>query len=248
MPTNDNNFVVFGAIEGKWLSVGGPQGRLGHPLSNETPTFDGVGRYQNFQNGIVSWRPETGAHIVLGLIGTRWLQIGREQFGYPITDETTTPDGRGRFNHFRSFRPNGSSDSSIYWLAETVAHEVVGAIRNKWASVGWEKSTLGYPVDHETPTFDGVGRFQNFQGGIVSWRAETGAYIVRGLVAARWLQIGREQFGYPITDEASTPDGRGRFNHFRAFRANGSIIGDSSIYWLAETGAHEVVGAIRNKW
>jgi uncharacterized protein with LGFP repeats len=250
MPTNDNGFVVFGAIEGKWLATGGPQGRLGHPLSNETPTFDRVGRYQNFQGGIIAWRPETSAHIVWGLIGARWLQIGREQFGYPTTDESTTPDGIGKYNHFRAFRPDGSviGDSSIYWTSATGAHEIFGAIRDKWASVGWETSRLGYPLANEQALPDGHGRAQNFQGGVISWRLETAAHIVWGSIEARWLQLSREQFGYPITDEMTAPDGRGKYNHFRAFKPDGSVLGESSIYWLPETGAHEVYGAIRDKW
>jgi hypothetical protein len=184
MPTNVDGFVVFGAIEEKWLSLGGLEGILGPPFSNETSsTFDNIGRFQNFQGGIVSWHPQIGAYEVHGLILEHWLKLGREQFGYPITDETSTLDGRGRFNHFRVFRPDGSvaGDSSIYWTQEQYlnqeigAHEIFGGIRDKWASMGWEASPLGYPVDHEVPTPDGVGRRQDFQKGMISWYPETGA-------------------------------------------------------------------------
>ena len=179
MTTNVDGFVVFGAIEEKWLSFGGVGGLLGRPVSNETPTFDGVGRFQNFQKGIVSWnpRPEMGAHVVWGLIGERWLQIGRERFGYPLTDETPTADGRGRFNHFRAFRPDGSfiGESSIFWLPETGAHEIYGAIRDKWASMDWDRSPLGYPIRAERDRRDGPGREQQFQHGRMVWSAATGA-------------------------------------------------------------------------
>jgi uncharacterized protein with LGFP repeats len=252
MTTNIDGFVVFGGIEQKWISIGGANGNLGHPVSNETPTSDGRGRFQNFRGGIVSWnpRPEMGAHVVWGLIAERWLQIGREQFGYPLTDETPTADGRGRFNHFRAFNPDGSfkGESSIFWLPDTGAHEIYGAIRDKWASLDWDRSPLGYPIGPEQPTFDNVGRFQNFQGGIISWHPATGAHAIYGAIGERWLQTGREQFGYPITDETPTADGRGRFNHFRAFKPDGSLIGESSIFWLPEVGAHEIFGAIRDKW
>lgn len=183
MPTNVDGFVVFGAIEEKWLSLGGLQGALGHPVSNETPTFDGMGRFQNFQRGIVSWnpRPEMGAHVVWGLIGERWLQIGREQFGYPLTDETPTSDGRGRFNHFRAFNPDGSfiGESSIFWLPETGAHEVYGAIRDFWAQQGWDASNVGYPINAEHDRSDGPGREQQFQNGRIVWSPDTGAFFGR---------------------------------------------------------------------
>ena len=51
--------------------------------------------------------------------------------GYPVTDETITPDGRGRYNHFQY--------GSIYWTPFTAAHETHGAIRERWASLGWDK-------------------------------------------------------------------------------------------------------------
>jgi hypothetical protein len=62
--------------------------------------------------------------------------------GYPTTDETGTPDGVGRFNHF-------FNSGSIYWTPATNAWSIHGAIRAKWASMGWERSCLGYPVSDE---------------------------------------------------------------------------------------------------
>ena len=46
---------------------------------------------------------------------------------------------------------------------------------NKWASLGWERSFLGYPLTDETGTPDGVGRYNHFQGGSVYWTPGTGA-------------------------------------------------------------------------
>ena len=182
MTTNVDGFVLFGGIEEKWLSFGGLQGVLGHPVSNENPTFDGKGRFQNFQGGIISWnpRPEMGAHVVWGSIGGRWLQIGREQFGYPLTDETPTADRRGRFNHFRAFRPDGSfiGESSIFWLPKIGAHEIYGAIRDKWASMDWDRSPLGYPINAERDRSDGPGREQPFQFGRIVWSPDTGAQAI----------------------------------------------------------------------
>ena len=85
--------------------------------------------------------------------------------GYPTTDETGTPDGVGRFNHF-------SNSGSIYWTPSTGAWSVHGAIRSKWASMGWERSCLGYPVSDEF-AIPG-GRQSNFQGGLISFSFATG--------------------------------------------------------------------------
>jgi uncharacterized protein with LGFP repeats len=108
---------------------------------------------------------------VIGDIRDKWISLGGPQsfLGNPLTDETPTPDGRGRFNHFEG--------GSIYWTPTTGAHEVHGAIRDKWASMGWERSSLGYPLSDETPTSDGVGRFNNFQRGQIAWSPAKGAVV-----------------------------------------------------------------------
>jgi hypothetical protein len=69
----------------------------------------------------------------------------------------------------------GKPDSSIYWKAEGQAHEVYGAIRDRWAKRGWEASPLGYPLGAERDRSDGPGREQVFAHGRIIWSAEQGA-------------------------------------------------------------------------
>ena len=166
---------AIGAIGAKWATVGKQLGPLGNPTSVETPTFDGVGRWQQFKAGIISWHPETGAHIVWGKIGERWLELGREQFGYPITDEVWTLDGRGRANHFRAVQFANKPLASIYWSPESGAHEIYGAIREKWIELGAEQSSLGYPLSPEQKLAD--ERVQRFQGGSLFWTPRMGVVI-----------------------------------------------------------------------
>lgn len=168
-----SNSDVFGAIEQKWLQLAA--GPMGAAVGPETPTFDGVGRAQSFQGGIISWHPTIGANGVWGAIGGRWHGIGREQFGYPITDERPTADGRGRFNHFRAVQIPGRPESSIHWSAETGAFETFGAIRAKWASMGWEQSHLRYPISPEQD--HNGGRIQRFQGGSLFWTPQAGVVV-----------------------------------------------------------------------
>ena len=63
--------------------------------------------------------------------------------GYPTTDETGTPDGVGRFNHFA-----GDGGSSIYWTPRTGAWSIHGGIRARWASMGG-RGRLGCPITDE---------------------------------------------------------------------------------------------------
>jgi uncharacterized protein with LGFP repeats len=82
-----------------------------------------------------------------------------------VSDELVTPDGVGRYNHFER--------GSIYWTPKTGAYEVHGAIRDKWASLGWERGKLGYPTSDEFQS--GAYRRSNFQHGFIRWSKEKGA-------------------------------------------------------------------------
>lgn len=105
---------------------------------------------------------------VTGAIRDKWIQLGAATsfLGEPLTDESPTPDGIGRFNHFQG--------GSIYWTLGTGAHdEVHGAIRDKWASMGFERSFLRYPTSDEEDAPG--GRISHFEGGSITWTQEGGA-------------------------------------------------------------------------
>ncbi|WP_167467821.1 choice-of-anchor D domain-containing protein [Arthrobacter oryzae] len=221
--------------------AGDPRSALGRSLTLEYAVADG--KCQDYARGIICWSPATGVHSVGGGIYGSYQAAGGAAgaLGFPTTDETATPDGVGRYNHF-----SGSGGSSIYWSPKTGAHWIKGAIRTKWASLGWEKGPLGYPITDESASPDGVGRYNHFSGAAgnsIYWSPQTGAHWVAGAIRTKWAALGWETgpLGYPTTDEKATPSGVGRYNHFSG--ANGN-----SIYWSPQTGAHWVTGAIRAKW
>ncbi|KHF44425.1 MAG: PQQ-dependent sugar dehydrogenase [Saccharomonospora viridis] len=168
---------VHGPIAEKYVELGGHK-RFGPPTTDQTVTPDGRGRFNHFLGTpytravSVYWTPETGAHAVWGEIRKRWaaLRWERGPLGYPTTDESRTPDGIGRYNHF-------SKGGSVYWTPRTGAHAVYGAIRRHWASLGWERSYLGYPVSSEYSVTG--GRRNDFQGGYIEWRAATDRTVDR---------------------------------------------------------------------
>lgn len=163
-------------IDDKYSSLGGPGGFLGRPIDEgagdrEMDTADGRGRVRDYEGGSIYWTQQTGAHEVHGAIRIKWAQLGGERgfLGFPTTDETVTPDRRGRFNHFQG--------GSIYWTPETGAHEVHGAILGKWANLGWERSRMGYPISDEKTPPNGHGRYSEFEGGHILWTPEGGTEV-----------------------------------------------------------------------
>ncbi len=225
-------FDLSSPIDAKHAALGGDAGLLGPPIGAETQLVGG--RFRAYRAGSIYWTPGAGAFEVHGAVLARWGSFGWETglLGYPLTDETGTPDRVGRFNHFQG--------GSIYWTPTTGAWEVHGSIRGTWSALGWETGPLGYPITNELPTPDRVGRFNHFQRGSIYWTPTTGAQEVRGAIRERWSLLGWETsaLGYPTTNELTTPDRVGRFNHFQV----------GSIYWTPTTGAQEVRGAIRDVW
>jgi aldose sugar dehydrogenase len=128
--------------------------------------------YQNFTEGAIYWKQGIGAHAVHGNIYDKWKELGLERsfLGYPITDNRPTPWKDASFNGFEG--------GAIYWSPLTGAHEVHGAIYEKWKSMGLERSFLGYPITDERPLEEGKGSVSYFQGGSIRWTQETGPYVV----------------------------------------------------------------------
>jgi C1A family cysteine protease len=157
-------------IDVKFVAMGG-DAVFGMPKEPEKAAPDGTGRFRYYEHGSIYWHPSTGAHEVHGAIWDKWASLRWEtgSLGYPTTDEKKAPDGRGRYNHFQ----NGS----IYWTPQTGAHEVRGAIRDKWAAMGWERSSLGYPTSDELPWGTGGGRISHFQHGSIVWDSQGGARL-----------------------------------------------------------------------
>ena len=214
--------AVHGAVLAHYLAIGGPSSALGLPTSDESPSADGAGRYNNFASGgALYWSPQAGAHEVHGAIDGKWGQLGWETgpHGYPMTDEQATADRAGRYNDCQ--------DGSVYWSPKTGARSIHGAIKGKWAQSQWESGFLGYPVTDELSTPDGSGRYNEMQGGSIYWTPSTGAHSVQGVIKASWAAQGWERgtLGYPTSDEHSVPGGRQ------------SDFQGGSLFWNSSTGA-----------
>jgi hypothetical protein len=101
-PTDDQTRGLFrdfrGSAFGMARTVASQKERPGSPMptcsvpKGETVTVDSS----------IYWSPKTCAHVVQGQIRTLWLQTGgaRGKLGYPVDDETLTPDRLGRMSTF----------------------------------------------------------------------------------------------------------------------------------------------------
>ncbi|MCX2164182.1 LGFP repeat-containing protein, partial [Corynebacterium auriscanis] len=94
--------------------------------TDEFALSDSIGRKQSFSKGHI-YGSVASLGTIKGAIYDRWLKIGAERgkLGYPINDETTTPEGVGKFNDF--------TGGKMYWTAHTGAWEITGIHLLKWA-------------------------------------------------------------------------------------------------------------------
>jgi hypothetical protein len=160
----------------------------------------------------------------------------RTKLGAPTAAEVT--DGTVHYRTYASGR--------LYWSAVGGTKYVVGPVLDKYVAFGGH-AKLGPPTSDTASTPDGVAQFNHFDNngnvGSVYSTAATGAHAIFGEIRKKWAALGYERgLGYPTTDEAGTPDGAGRYNHF----VKGANIG--SIYYTVPTGAHAIFGEIRKKW
>ena len=136
----------------------------GAPTSDlSRPTAVRDGHRVTFERCDIYCSQATGTHEVHGDIRAKYNSVGGPDnaLRLPRTDETTTPDSRGRFNHF-------SGNGSIYWHPNTGPKIVRGAIRNTWAARGWERGIFGYPTSDEI-TVRPNEWFSDFQNGVIYW-------------------------------------------------------------------------------
>lgn len=200
---------------------------LGAPLGDASPTPNGKGWCQHFQNGSIYCDSNFGGNVcaILGPIKAKWVSIGGEQsfLGFPITDELSTEGGHGKFNNFEG--------GSIYWSPDSGAHIITGPIRDKWLAFGREQSELGFPITDETATQAGDNRFVHFQGGAIYSSPVTGTNEVHGSIWEKYNSLGGPSswLGFPISDETDFTE-NGRVNIFER----------GSIYYWSDTGAIEL--------
>jgi uncharacterized protein with LGFP repeats len=91
-------------------------------------------------------------------IGAKYRHLGGPGgcLGKLIIDVTVCPDRVGYCSHYEG--------GSIYFSPQTGAHEVRGAIRDRWLALGAERSFLGYPTAGEGNGPEGA-RVSQFQRG-----------------------------------------------------------------------------------
>lgn len=157
---------LLAVVRDRWAASGWERGALGYPVNSTVCGLRDGGCFQHFQRGSVYWSPGTGARLVDLATRGVWAASGWEggALGYPVGDQVCGLPDSGCFVHFQG--------GSVYTSAKSGSHAVAGWVRDAWAASGWERSSLGYPV--EGRRFLSDGESQRFQGGTLRLYYRTG--------------------------------------------------------------------------
>lgn len=86
--------AIGGAIRDKWNTVGAEGGTLGYPTSDEIGVIKNSGRYNNFENGTITWSVPTGARPVPDCCTGRSVTGGRRTDVRTVRSDTPSPMSR----------------------------------------------------------------------------------------------------------------------------------------------------------
>ncbi|MBT1182273.1 RICIN domain-containing protein [Bifidobacterium sp. CP2] len=218
--------AVRSPILEKYVSLQSERGTLGYPTSEQRLLKGGVS--QSFQHGEIHWSSATGTHFTRGAIQDYWKTNGGQTgwLGYPTTDETTGLRDGGASQRFQG--------GTVFKAPQTSAHAVKKSILKKYADIGYENSTLGYPTSEENNLGSGVS--QVFQHGEIHWSSATGAHFTRGAIQDYWAVNGWQAgwLGYPTTDETTGLRDGGASQRFQG----------GTVFKAPQTSAHGVTASI----
>ena len=221
------SYPVVEPILAAYNANGGPTGALGPATAAQAATADGL--WQQFKNGRIYYRTDTGAHATIGPINAAYISMGGtvSPLGYPTADQGTT--SKGLWQQFENGR--------IYYRADLGAYATLGAINTAYVSMGGTTSPLGYPTANQSTTSNG-GLSQQFENGSIYYSADLGAYATTGPINAEYVAMGSTESCLGNPTAAQTTVAKGSAQQFES----------GSMFWTSDTGAHAVCGVIMDAY
>lgn len=213
-------FVVRGAINAAWDTLGSSSGALGVPVADETTDGDVIA--QKFSGGQLSWNRATKAFSTLP-----------PELAAELQDLSIPVDATAAIN--RAWRAAGGADGplgakqgeqytvsadgagqefaggKIFFSPATGANAIEGDVLAKYESLGGAAgSDLGFPVTSEADGPIEGSRVSTFSGEdkpVIFFTPDHGAFVVRGAMKAAWDELGGAggALGAPVGDQ--TVDG-----------------------------------------
>jgi uncharacterized protein with LGFP repeats/lysophospholipase L1-like esterase len=230
-----NAYETHGAILDKWNAVGGANGAVGLPVSDEAATVRVLGRFSRFQGGNIYYNQRLNrAVLVYGGILNKYLALGfsNHPLGLPVSDRQFNP---AKGNEYQVF------DGGVINQYGGNAYETHGAILATWNALGGANGALGLPTSDEGQTARVNGRYATFQGGNLYYNPATNqTFHVYGGILNKYRQLGysAHPLGLPISNRKK--GAKGGSHVYQVFQ--GGVINQYG------GNAYETHGAILGRW
>jgi len=179
----NNGYIIYnpqtgaweslGPIRDRWSQTGYQNGKMGYPTGPVTITSDNKTSWQPYQNGYIVWSEQTGAWESKGAIRDYWAKLDYQAgvMGYPTGPVITTSDSKTSWQSYQ----NGY----IIWGDNSGAWESKGAIRDRWAQLGYQNGTAGFPIDNERYDPNTNTWSQRYQNGVIYYSDPLGAWFTK---------------------------------------------------------------------
>jgi uncharacterized protein with LGFP repeats len=134
----------------------------------------------------------------------------------------------------------GFQNGYIIYSKAAGAWESMGSIRTKWAQLGYQNGTMGFPNGPIVCGMINGGCYQGYDKGVIVGSPSTGYWNSMEPIRTKWQALGFETgaLGFPISDQLCTLKNSGCYQAYQ----NGYIVGTSA------TGYWESAGGIRSRW
>ena len=230
-----NAYETHGAILDKWNAVGGANGAVGLPISDEAATARVPGRFSRFQGGNIYYNQRLNrAVLVYGGILNKYLALGfsNHPLGLPVSDREYNP---AKGNEYQVF------DGGVINQYGGNAYETHGAILATWNALGGANGALGLPTSDEGQTARVNGRYATFQGGNLYYNPATGrTFHVYGGILNKYRQLGYSAHPLGLPTSSRKKGAKGGSHVYQVFQ--GGVINQYG------ANAFETHGAILERW
>jgi uncharacterized protein with LGFP repeats len=221
-----------GPILDKYDAMGSNGSVLGASIGPQRLVGDGRGRYVNYEHGSIYWTSVTGAHAVVGVARTVWLQAGgpRGVLGYPRGERVHDDEG----SWVQQFEKGVLGDTR-----RSATSVLYGVPYRRWRELGAQAGVLGYPMSNRLSR--DAGRWvQWFSAGAMADTTSSTTAYVTGELWRRWRELGeaRGVLGCPVADARRGADGRG----------TGQVFQGGQLWALDGDTAHPLTGALLDRW
>lgn len=217
----------WSVISERYTNLGSQGSVLGASVGGEEPIPRG--RMQRYVDGRMYYSATSGAHFLTGevLACYRRLLETESPVGFPVSDSGPVFGTTGqRLGAGATFEHGG-----IFQRPGFFGYAVWGAVYERYQELGGVRGELGFPTATQFVTPDD-NAYAYFDNGALYHKVGTPPYLLTGVTAAKYLQLGEVTgpLGYPTSESTDVINNQGEPGTQVSFDAGAITVVDDVAY------------------